>query len=499
MIFIWAIIIPILGYILQSYPRLFNRYFGVDVWTLLIEIDIIRKNKHFIPKQKIKNGFIIDGYFDYPPLFLIILSFIPKKLLFSIQGFISPLIDNLLNIFIFFITFFITNNLAMALIAQLVYAVTPVTALENSALLPRSLGYSFFMLTFFSLISFTAGGSQQISLLIISVFLAGFTLLTHKFATQSFFFISIFFSIFERNPIYILVFIAGVIISIVLSGGYYLKVIKSHIGIINFWIKNRKYRFAHQIYGNISVKKNPDLIGIIYKLLIRLAPITLLSANPWIIASILYLILQPVGLPIILFKMAIWILFFYCFSMLVLMIPSLTPIGEGYRYIEMTTLPSAILTSYMLFYLANSTYGLITIELFIVLLLITLLTLIFLQRKAVINDKTRSLTNDMDQMFEYINKVSPTPRIMCIPHQITTMTIYNSKANVLVNFDVDGLNKMHDFYPVIKKPILEIVKKYKITHILLRESFAKIKDLNIKNYKVLFRRGDTILIDVSTY
>src|SRR5690348_15361105 len=96
-----SLIIPLLSFMLQSYPRVFNRFFGVDVWTRLIEIDHVKKAKHKIP-GKITKGFIIDGYFDYPILFPWIFSFFSKEFLFKAQGFISPIFDCFQNTFLFF-------------------------------------------------------------------------------------------------------------------------------------------------------------------------------------------------------------------------------------------------------------------------------------------------------------------------------------------------------------------------------------------------------------
>src|SRR3989344_8041942 len=94
------IIIPLFSFVLQSYPRIFNRYFGVDVWTRMIEADILRNNNHKVPLKKIKNGFLLEGYFNYPTVFPWFLSFFPKKTLFEIQGFIAPIFDVLQNILV---------------------------------------------------------------------------------------------------------------------------------------------------------------------------------------------------------------------------------------------------------------------------------------------------------------------------------------------------------------------------------------------------------------
>src|SRR3989344_1512212 len=107
MAYLLALIIPFLSFGLQIYPRIFNRYFGVDVWTRLIEIDHVRKAKHKIP-GKITKGFIIGGFFDYPPLFPLIFSFFPKKFLTDIQGFVSPFFDSINNLLVFVLCYQLT-------------------------------------------------------------------------------------------------------------------------------------------------------------------------------------------------------------------------------------------------------------------------------------------------------------------------------------------------------------------------------------------------------
>ncbi len=491
-----GLIFPIASYALQIYPRIFNRHFGVDVWTMLIEAELIRKNNHFVPKGKIDNGFILGGHFDYPPLFLILLSFFPSKTLFKIQGLISPFFDALQNFVVFLIAYQLTQNLTLALISQLVYTLTPISALENSSLLSRSMGYLFFTLSFYFLILSTTSTPLNLIFFILGIFFSSLTLLTHKFATQSLFFITIFFTLFEKNILYLIALILTTILAVVLSKGYYIRVLKSHVNIILFWIRHYKLRFSHQVYGIIPVSKNPDLIVTIYKILTKLAPITLLALNIWVLPAFFYLLGIVPATSLIYIKMASWVMFFYILGVLVLSIKRLTPIGEGYRYLEMATVPSSILTGFLFMYFYNSPYRNAALFIFITIALGNLAIILFVQTKAVIKDKNRSMTDEMKKMFSFINRLKGNKRIMCIPHQITTMVVYNTNASVLVNFDVEALRKMYDFYPVIRKPISEIARIHNINYILLRETYAKLNDLKIQNYKIVFKSGDVMLIQL---
>src|ERR1700710_142846 len=126
--FIYPFLLAIIGFFLQSYPRFFNKFFGVDVWTRLLETDHVRKNNHKIPKQNLADQFIVDGYFDYPPVFPWMMSFIPRKALLKIQGFVAPFFDTLQSLFVFFLAFYLSHNVMIAIVAQAIYILTPVIA-----------------------------------------------------------------------------------------------------------------------------------------------------------------------------------------------------------------------------------------------------------------------------------------------------------------------------------------------------------------------------------
>lgn len=491
-----SLIIPLGSLLLQSYPRLFNKYFGVDVWTRLLEIEHVKKTHHRIP-GRIKKGFIIEGYFDYPIIFPWLFSFFPKKFLLKIERFVSPFFDALQNILLFFIAYSLTGNLYIALISQLVYSLIPIIPIENSYLTPRSLGYFNFTLAFYPLLTYHMFGNPV--LLIIGLLFTTTLFLTHRFALQSFLFICIFFSIIDKTPLYILSFISGFIIATLVTKGHYLRVAKGHLANIYFWVLNYKYRFAHQIYAD-KKEREVDWVGKIYALLSSMPPIFILATNVWAGSAFLYLYLYyfyQIATPQkeMLFKMSLWVLFFYVVGSIVLKVKRLIPIGEGQRYLEMATVPSSILSAVLFFHFYTH-YGLIIIILFILVLVANFTLILFTQIKGIVADKNRSLTPDLKKAFNFINKLKgpEAPRIMCIPHQITTMTVYNTKADILVNADNQGLMQLREIYPILKRSISFLQKKYSLGYLLLRESFVKLEDLHLKNPKIIFKSGDVLLI-----
>lgn len=487
-----GVVIPILGFILQSYPRLFNRSFGVDVWTRLLEIEAVRNANHRIPK-KVKKGFIIEGEFDYPPVFPFIFSFLSRKTILKYQGFISPLIDSLQTLLVFIVSYQVTQSMPISLLAQLVYILTPMIVVENSYLTPRSLGYLCFTIAFYPLVIYLFSPSTFV--LCIGIATGVLLFLTHRFALQSYFFLCIFMFAVTTSIHFIAVPILSFMLSVIITRGYYLKVIYGHLSNIYFWVINYKYRFAHQVYG-LRKNKKEDWVASIYKLLSEFSPIFLLFTNMWAASAFIYLYITASGVldeyPIFSY-FALWIGFFYVMGAIVLKFKFLIPIGEGQRYLEMSTLPASILTSYLVFYFYNI-YGLIVPVIASILLFGNLALIIFIQIKGVIKDKNRSLTPELEKMYSYINKLPGKPRIICIPHQITTMTVFNTKAEILVNADNPGLMRLSKFFPILAVPLSELKKEYKLDFLLLRESFAKEKDLVGRGTKVVYQISDIKLI-----
>lgn len=505
MIHLWSLTMPLLSFVLQSYPRFFNLYFGVDVWTRLLEIEHVKRANHKIP-GKIKRGFIIEGMFDYPIIFPFIFSFFPKKFLLNIQGLVSPFFDVLQNILVFYITYSLTNRLEVALLSQAMYSVIPIIPIENSYLTPRSLGYFNFTLAFFPIFMFHINGNPIF--LLISLFFTCTLFLTHRFALQSFLIISIFFSLVDRSFIYLANIILAFVIVMILTRGFYLRVAKGHLFNIYFWVINYRHRFSHQIYALKKSKKRVDWVGRVYSLLSLFSPIFMFAMNIWAFSAVIFLIfhtwcgnepthqvcnLKNFPSDPIFYRMSLWIVFFYVFGAIVLKVKRLIPIGEGQRYMEMSSVPSVILASVLFFYFFQQ-YALISTLALGILLIGNLGLILFMQIKGIITDKNRSLTSDLQNAYRFINKLKGRPRILCIPHQITTMTVYNTKADVLVNADNPGLMKIQEIYPVLKASIPTLQKTYSLDYLLLRESYAKLSDLAIKKPRIIFRSGDVSII-----
>ena len=83
----------------------------------------------------------------------------------------------------------------------------------------------------------------------------------------------------------------------------------------------------------------------------------------------------------------------------------------------------------------------------------------------------------MQKMFNYLKALKKKPKLLCIPHQITTSTIYHTGCPVFVNAYYTNIQKIADVYPYLKLPVSDIMKKYNLNLILLNEDYIHRKEM----------------------
>lgn len=483
--------IAFIAFIFEIYPRLVNRKFGVDVWTHLLYLKEYKKQKR-LPRN-IKDGFIVSGDYDYPPAFILILSRFPLRWVEKFEFLFSPIFDVIHLIIIFLISYFLTGNIFVSLLTQGLYVLTPIIVLENSSATPRSLGYTLFTVFLFSLFFFMQTNAYY--LLIVAVVSGAIILLSHRFTSQSVLFFSIFFTLLDKNLIYLGVVASSFLLAIILSRGFYLKVLRGHLGNLSFWYKNINYRFAHQIKGDYKQHKTGDFIFKLYNQFLKVPPFMLTITNPWTLPPF-YMFLFSVPESPILYKMMWWVVFSYGLAVATTWIPRLRFLGEGQRYLELSAFPAAFLSSVILSDLMGSELSNVIGGYYILVGIASFLTIIIIQRKGIIDDKFRTITPDMEKMFSYLKSLKNKPRLLCIPHQITTNTIYHTGCSVFVNSSYSTIGLISDVYPYVRKPLKEIMEKHKLDLILLNEDYVRVSHLKISSHKVIEKIGNFTLLQI---
>lgn len=479
--------LAIVGFVFEAYPRFINRYCGVDIWTHLLYLQEYHKQKG-IPK-KIENGFLVTGTYDYPPAFIFILSKFPIKYVKQYEFLFSPFFDSIFSIMIFSFSYYFTQNILIAFLTQFIYFLTPIIVLENSSATPRSIGYTLFTLVFLSIFIFESTNNYW--LILFAIVLGSFIFLAHRFTTQSFLFFSLFFSVITFNFLYMSIFILAFLLSLVISKGFYLKVLKGHLGNLKFWKDNIAYRFAHQVKGTMKQHKTNDFVFRMYNEFLRFPPFVLAITNPWVISALCFYYFFPQSDPLII-RMAQVVIFSYILSLITIWVPSFRFLGEGQRYLELSAFPTAFLSAKLLYGLFTNWFIVCS---FILVGICSFITIIVIQRKAIIKDQLRTLTPSLKEMFGYLKSLKKKPKLLCVPHQMTTSTIYHTGCPVFVNADYANIEKIADIYPYIRKPIKNVMLEKGLDMVLLNEKYATIEELGLKKYKIIKKFENYLLIN----
>lgn len=479
MIFLFSIPLAAAAFIFESYPRFVNREYGVDIWTHLIYLKEFKKQKKM--PVNMKNGFIFSGDYDYPPVFMWILSKLPFRLVEKYEFLFSPFFDSIHLILIFLFAYMLTSSIYIAFLTQALYVLTPIIILENSSATPRSLGYTLFTIVMMSIFFYQNSGNMW--LLILAIVSGALIFLTHRFTTQGFLFFAIIFGVLEKSLLFPSIFLVSFVLALVFSKGFYWKVLNGHLGNLMFWKKNIEHRYAHQVKGNLSPKKTKDFIFRIYTQFLKFPPFVLEITNPWILFTLIF-ILFNLNDNFIISSFVLWITISYGLAIATMWIPFLRFLGEGQRYLELSAFPTAFIAAYVFVSSISTNWETPIVFAYTLVGITSFVTILIIQRKAIINEKLRTLTPDMKKMFLYLRSMKRKPRLLCIPHQITTNTIYHTGCFVYVNASYKTINEISDVYPFIKKPISEIMKKNNLDFILLNTEYASIEELGIENGKI---------------
>lgn len=500
-----GIFVAAVSFYIQVRPRIKNRYFGIDTWRHLAVADYIRMHKkypHLMPEH-----YLIDEPSDYPPLLRILLSFIPKNILEKCQWLVSPLFDFLHNLLLFAVVYILSKNLTLAVTVQIIYMVSPLIIMENSSLTTRPLASLLFSIVFFSMLvcSITASSLW----LVLSVLFLCILILSHRMSLQALVWLVLFFSFYERTFIYIEIFCLGFVLAVFVSRGYYLKVLRGHIAMLDFWRRNIKNRYAHQVRGFMEKGQgNPDIVFRIYQLVRNLPLLAVLAANPFIVIAPLVFVVRKklfphfdfMGLPEeLFFKMYLWSSAMTVIAVLVRQIKALEFIGEGERYLEYSAFPTAIVCSVIFLNGFNSEYKWLFAAAFLTVgLLGSFLPALFIQDKVVAKDTQRSVRPALSRIFKFLNTRQEEVRLMTIPLYLADAAMYFTKAKVLsTDSSIAHVVNYPDFFPVLKKPLGEIMRRYNINYLLINENYVKLSELALEEKKVVKREDSFCLINVS--
>ena len=349
-----AVGMALVGLALYLRVRVFigTRPGGVDTWYYLASAEAIRKQKRL--PISLPQYLLHDKYESYPPVFPLFLAALPPDWLKRYFWLISPVIDCVHLLLLYLLAFRLTDSVLAAGTAGLIYAVTPQLISETRNLNGRafaSLLQTICMVVLLRSIIPSSGptaalvGSSDNRLYIVGVVLIAVLYNTHTSTTIAFLISIACLSFVFGERRLLLAGVLGLPVAVLISGGYYLRVIRNHVYAALFWMRNVQYTRAHQI-------DDSPLLGVsdagvsggprhgLYRSRVGLM-IRVIGENPFILP----MLVTPVPENVWAAHMYWWAVAILAWSLLTTFGGPLRILGPGFHYMKTSVFPTAYVLS----------------------------------------------------------------------------------------------------------------------------------------------------------
>lgn len=465
---IQLIIIPlVLAVLLRCLPLwLSPNGLGVDHWYWKKYIETYLHNKMFPP---VLPQYIFDEFQWYPPVFPLVMAYLPRRLLNTLSQWLAIIID-LLRMITLLIVANLTcpgNDLSLFIIG-LIYATTPILISYNIQLNPRGLGALFLDILIVLVMYWYLYSGPNIFLVPI-IILSALILITHKMTTQIFWFLSLGAFIITFDYRFLLIIPTSVISALIISKGFYWKVLKAHWDIITFWYRNWPWLQAHPIkespiYGESSYetptkhhRKGWKGFAQHLKYLFGFIP----SVWCYIILMISLLFSSTLHFNSITKWTIGWASISLIFVLATIFIPMLRCLGSGYLYLYNLAFPASLLWALGAKDFGNSI--LFRILLAFALILNVIAILFFYKR--LFHNRTQRIDSDFIKIIEYLNSAIP-GTVMCLPPQWYDVIAYKTNQPVLYGGHGYGFKMLEPVFPRLLIPLNEIIKRYGVKYLV---------------------------------
>jgi len=482
LIFLYLILSAIFLSLRHLYQKLSNPVSSRDNYTFFNLIKNYKKNKHHIPKSL--NQYIF-GKNVYPCLLSWILSFIPMKYNTKIiDKYFNHIVDWGQLSLLFYISYMFTNNITICLFGALLFILSPTFLMYKARtflLSSRALGN--FLFSLFMVISYLYILNSNIFNISFLIIFVSLILLSHRFASQVLFFFSVALT-FIYGFEFLIIFILGLLLAIILSKGFYIQILKGHIGQLYYFkksddrndmvkgesefLKMMKFFINPLKYRNKF--KNRIILGTIY------TPSLIILSY-----SIYYIFLNKVQFLSHIFFFSFWSII--CLILLfITSFKSTRFLGQQDRYLEYSIIPLAYLSSFLLVYETN--YATISIYSFIFIISIIINIRFYLSKKNKQREecKSNSYNKSKKELIKFIKKL-PKSELVTIPLNFSHEIIFVTNHKALFNagaMDVNMFKKFNKISPYYPYPdIKKIKEEYDIKYIIAeKKHLNKMKEIS---------------------
>lgn len=482
-----VITISLIAFSLRVLPRLIRpNAVATDTYYHLGAAEEIRRNSFRMP-ERLKE-YLMDSPYDYPPLFHYILALFEKNKRERVEKYISAFIDTLYVIAVYFFAqhffkqmFTVANYNTYSLVTTLLVLSVPTFLGINAGprayqATPRVLGEFFAGLALMAGFLFYFDGSLLWG--VVAVLASSAALLASKFSAQVILFFSLILALFLKSIFFLALPVVAFITAVILSGGYYIKVIKGHLGHLYIFkrVTMKKYLNVRHKNRLIDVLTLPRDILYDYKKAFN----TLSLNNTFMIVAIRnpqLVLLIPIYielLPRFIIKepryfLAVWIIA----SLICFLVTSLKPfqfLGEGDRYLEYSVLPQILLFTAFVLPSTNKwlfVYGLLGYHFFFYALNVVIFAKIY--------KKNSNLDSDKEEVFGFLRNSAE--NFNMLPIGMVYELAYKTGAGILFpsgNFAINYISEkdydeLYEVYSIPSRDISKLLRKYNLNSVFVNK------------------------------
>ena len=458
---------------------------GVDQWYWKEYIEHYGSQRKFPPELP---QYLLESHQWYPPLFPLLMARLPHRIFDRYSHIVAIVIDLLRLIWLMAVMYRITNDPVVMGIAGGVYAITPLLISYNVQLNPR--GLAALMLDFIViavLLTFYFNGPLWLWLAPIPVL--GMLLLTHKMNTQLFWFLCLASGLIWDWKLLLLIPLS-VLVAILISRGFYWKVLRHHWDIVSFWNRNWPWLGANPIlespiYGDPGYETPRKLhrkgaIGFAKHVYSQL------GYNPfaWLMVVILPLYpLLPIPAGGFLHFVIAWLALVLFFSVATSFVAPLRCLGAGHFYLYNGAFPAAVLWGLLYQYWGNQ-----NVVAFLVLGAIASGLGIVRFYVHVRQSGTVKIDRDFEAALGFL-AAAPKGTVMCGATQWYDVVAYKTRQPVLFGGHGYGFKMLEPTYPRLMLRVSDLICRYGLRYILFSQGSASEKFLEDLPHHAVYSFG----------
>lgn len=476
-----------------------NPAVGVDHWYWLLCAEDVKKRRKLPPRLSFFMLEIEEQW--YPPLYAGLLALLPMKVLEKHGGKISQLIDLLNGLLIFLSVLWTSGSILIAFLSGLSYIMAFFPMSYNYQLQPRVLANLLLTLMMIGLWFYLDTGNMALwgVLLILSVVL----LFLHKMTVQMYVVYLLGFGFWAWSWKILLLLPASLVLAIIVSKGFYIKMLKAHWDIVSFWNENIHFLKSHQYYespvyntGNLKPTywQQRSLRHFFHRLLF--IPYYNIFA-PLLFPPLIYFAMShPQG------KMAdflwVWLAITYAWAFSTTLLPFFKALGAGALYIYQSFFPLFVLMG-----LSIPTMP-VHLQWWLYALWVAGFVIAMVQWekycKSISTSKTEAIGQDFREVLGYLKQL-PKDGVFCIPFRLADGTAYWTRKKVFWGGHSYGFHRLlKPYFPIMREDAKQTLRKEPLDYLLYWRGYLEsLTDIGLeegRDIRYLFGKGEYELYEI---